>query len=118
MNGCQELLRAQLTKDRKGLALSSSVELANRLMGLYREPRFRRLHEARKAVEQAMKDLEKAGYEYAGAKSYFATATKKLTETRTQVASLLSSDNLVDSDTLSKVIDQNSKKGEEPIITK
>ena len=58
MNGCQELLRAQLTEDRKELALSSSVELANRLMGLYGEPRFRRLHEAPKAVEQAMKDQD------------------------------------------------------------
>ena len=118
LNGCQEMLRAQLWKYRKQLALSSASKWFDKSLGLYKVVGYYGFEYARKTVEEALKALNEAGREYEEAKSNLVVTAKKLTEIRTQIASIVSADNLVDPNALAKVVDVNNKKKDETTTAK
>jgi hypothetical protein len=107
---CQELLRAQLSKYRKQLALSSSMDWAEKSVELYRDAGYYGRDYARKHSDEALKQMRKAGQEYEEAKSDLAKTATKLIEARTGVSSILSTDILVDSKVLLKVVDGDKAK--------
>lgn len=110
VRGCQELLRAQLSKYRKQLILSSSIDWANKSMELYRGAGTYTFDYARKHSDEAIKDMKKAGQEYEEAESDLIKTIKKLVETRKNVSSFLPADILVDNKVLLEIINKNEPK--------
>jgi len=110
LRGCQELLRAELSKYRKQLALSSSMDWVVKSIELYRDAGYYGREYARKHSGEALNEMGKAKQEYEEARLDLAKTATKLIEARNGVSSILSADILVDSKVLLKVVDGNKPK--------
>ena len=101
LKGCQELLRTLLLKARKQLQMSSTFKWAETSITHYYN---------RSSAEQVIKEFQKTEKEFEESKSDIITSAKKLGELRTQVASFVSKDNLIDTAELDKLVNFFSKK--------
>lgn len=101
LKACQELLRTLLLKARKQLQMTSTFKWAENSITQYYN---------RSSAEQAIKEFQKTQKEFEESKSDIITSAKKLGEARTQVASVVSKENLIDTAELDKLVKLFSKK--------
>jgi predicted unusual protein kinase regulating ubiquinone biosynthesis (AarF/ABC1/UbiB family) len=110
LKNSQELLRALLLKYRKQLSVSSANDRLEREMDDLRNANSYGREYAVKSAQRALKDLEAAGKEYAGATTDVYSAAKKMTETQTKVAPFIRSDALTDIAIFEAIAQKNEEK--------
>ena len=113
LKGCQELLRAQLAKNRNELVVTSSLQWADKAVDLYKGAGYYENDYARKTADEAIKDMNKAFSEYYEARTELSATSRKLSELLPKVAAVVPQENLIDKSTLEIVAKKNEEKPKE-----
>lgn len=113
LQGCQELLRVVLLKNRKDLKFTSAVEWSNKTIESIKSATSSfGIEYAAKTAKEAVKDIEEADKERAQANLDFITSVIKLEELYNNTLQVMPIDTLVDITILEKCVSLNKSKDE------
>lgn len=95
LKGGQELLRAQLSVQRKSLSLRVALDQAGRATVELRNSSGYGFDYAKKSADRSLEELKKAGEEMEAADSGFLESSKKMVNLRNKAADVMPADTLV-----------------------